>query len=117
MLKYLGESRFSVLTNVSHNILQSMGLSTQNLWMAEHEGDQHHDHLEMVTIMTNANQLFFISSCCCCGCHDLKAAKHKQTVLWKNQCYYKHVLRSHYRNYGEHKGLAVLNSKLSKLSP
>ena len=27
------------------------------------------------------------------------------------------VLRSHYRNYGEHKGLAVLNSELSKLSP
>ena len=27
------------------------------------------------------------------------------------------MLRSHYRNYGEHKGLAVLNSKLSKLSP
>ena len=25
--------------------------------------------------------------------------------------------RSHYRNYGEHKGLAVLNSELSKLSP
>ena len=27
------------------------------------------------------------------------------------------LLRSHYRNYGEHKGLAVLNSELSKLSP
>ena len=27
------------------------------------------------------------------------------------------MLRSHYRNYGEHKGLAVLNSELSKLSP
>ena len=26
------------------------------------------------------------------------------------------VLRSHCRNYGEHKGLAVLNSELSKLS-
>ena len=26
-------------------------------------------------------------------------------------------LRSHCRNYGEHKGLAVLNSELSKLSP
>ena len=28
-----------------------------------------------------------------------------------------HLLRSHCRNYGEHKGLAVLNSELSKLSP
>ena len=28
-----------------------------------------------------------------------------------------YLLRSHYRNYGEHKGLAVLNSELSKLSP
>ena len=27
------------------------------------------------------------------------------------------MLRSHCRNYGEHKGLAVLNSELSKLSP
>ena len=27
------------------------------------------------------------------------------------------LLRSHYRNYGEHKGLAVLNSELSKLMP
>ena len=27
------------------------------------------------------------------------------------------LLRSHYRNYGEHKGLAVLNSELSKLRP
>ena len=27
------------------------------------------------------------------------------------------LLQSHYRNYGEHKGLAVLNSELSKLSP
>ena len=27
-----------------------------------------------------------------------------------------YLLRSHYRNYGEHKGLAVLNSELSKLS-
>ena len=27
------------------------------------------------------------------------------------------MLRSHYRNYGEHKGLAVLNSELSKRSP
>ena len=27
------------------------------------------------------------------------------------------LLRSHCRNYGEHKGLAVLNSELSKLSP
>ena len=31
--------------------------------------------------------------------------------------YLTYVLRSHYRNYGEHKGLAVLNSELSKLSP
>ena len=28
-----------------------------------------------------------------------------------------YVLRSHYRNYGEHKGLVALNSELSKLSP
>ena len=28
-----------------------------------------------------------------------------------------YVLRSHYRNFSEHKGLAVLNSELSKLSP
>ena len=27
------------------------------------------------------------------------------------------LVQSHYRNYGEHKGLAVLNSELSKLSP
>ena len=27
------------------------------------------------------------------------------------------LLQSHCRNYGEHKGLAVLNSELSKLSP
>ena len=26
------------------------------------------------------------------------------------------MLRSHYRNYGEHKGIAALNSELSKLS-
>ena len=29
----------------------------------------------------------------------------------------KTIVRSHCRNYGEHKGLAVLNSELSKLSP
>ena len=27
------------------------------------------------------------------------------------------LLQSHNKNYGEHKGLALLNSELSKLSP
>ena len=38
-------------------------------------------------------------------------------LLFCRRVYTSPVLWSHYRNYGEHKGLAVPNSELSKLSP
>ena len=47
-----------------------------------------------------------LHKCQTCGRWGSKSRNHSQ-----------HMLRSHYRNYGEHKGLEVLNSELSKLSP
>ena len=88
------------------------------------------DHYKFTFWQSQLNFAVFCSSSACgVSVKHLNAKEPMMRSIYRFHVYY-HIrrilkileiplplLQSHYRNYGEHKGLAVLNSELSKLSP